>query len=108
MKNWKDINWTKTELEVYDLQRKIYISSVDVESKKKALTRKYQKELVESHEAKLVAIRRITQDNRGQNTAGVDGKKSLTATQGIELLNELQLDGSANSIKGSLYLNHRG
>jgi len=88
MKNWKDINWTKTELEVYDLQRKIYISSVDVESKKKALTRKYQKELVESHEAKLVAIRRITQR--------------------IELLNELQLDGSANSIKGSLYLNHRG
>jgi len=99
MKSWKDINWTKTELKVYDLQRKIYISSVDVDSKKRALIRKYQKELVESQEAKLVAIRRITQDNRGKNTAGVDGKKSLTATERIELLTKLQLDGSADPVR---------
>jgi len=99
IKHWKDINWTKIELEVYDLQRQIYISSVNVDPQKRARLRRYQKELVESQNAKLIAIRRITQDNRGKNTPGVDGKKFLATMERIELLNKLQLDGSADPIR---------
>jgi len=65
IKKWNDINWTTTELELYNLQRLIYINSAD-----ESLKRKYQKELVRSEIAKLVSIRKITQDNRGKNTVG--------------------------------------
>ncbi|MEH2285861.1 reverse transcriptase N-terminal domain-containing protein [Nostoc sp.] len=32
-----------------------------------------------------VSVRRVTQDNQGKKTAGVDGVKSLTPKQRIEL-----------------------
>jgi len=36
-------------------------------------------------------VRRVTQDNQGKNTGGVDGVKSLTPKQGINLVNNLKL-----------------
>jgi len=60
MKIWKDINWTKVNQKVYDLQRKIFKASVN---KLTGKVRYYQKTLVNSHEAKLIAVRKVTQDN---------------------------------------------
>lgn len=48
MKIWKDINWTKVNLMVFDLQRKIFKASVN---KSIGKVRYYQKTLVNSHEA---------------------------------------------------------
>jgi RNA-directed DNA polymerase len=36
-------------------------------------------------------VRRVTQDNQGKNTGGVDGVKSLTRKQRINLVNNLKL-----------------
>jgi len=55
--------------------------------------------MVKSPEAKLLAVRRITQDNRGKATAGVDGIKNIKQSDRINLSKSLILDGSAHEIK---------
>jgi RNA-directed DNA polymerase len=40
-------------------------------------------------------VRRVTQDNKGKNTAGVDGIKSLTPKQRNQLVNNLKLTGKS-------------
>jgi Retron-type reverse transcriptase len=47
--------------------------------------------LINSWSAKCIAVRRVTQDNQGKNTAGVDGIKSLTPKQRISLVGRLKL-----------------
>jgi len=56
---------------------------------------KLQKTLIRSWFAKCIAVRRVTQDNKGKNTAGVDGIKSLTPKQRINLVNNLKLTGKS-------------
>lgn len=58
-----------------------------------------QKELTKSIEARLLAIRKVTQDNRGKSTAGVDGVKSVKPEDRIKLISELVFDGSASPIR---------
>lgn len=58
-----------------------------------------QRKLVKTTEAKLLAVRRITQDNTGKSTAGVDGIKSVKPEDRMELANSLILDGSASMIR---------
>ncbi|QIR37254.1 group II intron reverse transcriptase/maturase [Tolypothrix sp. PCC 7910] len=88
MYKWNKIPWRKLEKIVYKLQKRIYQAALrgDV----KAL-RKLQKLLMKSWAAKCLAVRRVTQDNKGKKTAGVDGVKSLTPTQRLDLVNNLKL-----------------
>jgi RNA-directed DNA polymerase len=46
---------------------------------------------MKSWSAKTLAIRRVSQDNQGKNTAGVDGVKSLTPKQRINLVTNLKI-----------------
>lgn len=39
----------------------------------------------------MLAVRRVTQDNQGKKTAGVDGVKSVTPKQRLELVSELKI-----------------
>jgi RNA-directed DNA polymerase len=55
--------------------------------------------LVKSKEAKLLAIRRITQDNSGKSTAGIDGVKSIAPQQRFKLMTKLAFDGKASVIR---------
>ena len=55
------------------------------------LVRRLQKLLIKSQAAKSLAVRRVTQDNQGRKTAGVDGVKSLTPKQRLILVNKLTL-----------------
>lgn len=52
-----------------------------------------------SWSAKLRAVRRVTRDNRGQKTAGVDGVQSLPATQRLRLAQTLPGDGTARPVR---------
>jgi len=72
---WGDINWHKVERVVYKLQKRIYKASRRGDVK---AVRRLQKLLVKSWSAKVLAVRRVTQDNQGKKTAGVDGVKSLS------------------------------
>ena len=62
---WETIPWRKLEKQVFKLQKRIYQASQNGENK---LVHKLQRLLLKSHSAKLLAIRRITQDNRGSAT----------------------------------------
>jgi RNA-directed DNA polymerase len=46
-----------------------------------------------------LAVRRVTQDNRGKATAGVDGVKSVKPEERIELSAKLIFDGKAEKIR---------
>ena len=85
---WSDIPWRKLERCVFKLQKRVYKASQrgDVQT-----TRRLQKLLIKSWSAKCLAVRRVTQDNQGKKTAGVDGVKSLTPKQRLELVNKLCL-----------------
>ena len=93
---WKLVDWKSSNSMVSRIQRKIYNASKDNNI---SLVHKHQKFLVKSWYARLLAVRTVTQDNRGKATAGVDGRKSLTCKQRIELANTLSLDGKADRIK---------
>ncbi len=90
---WKAVNWRKVEFAVFKLQKRIYKASQRGEVK---LVRRLQKMMVKSWYARLLAVRRVTQENKGKNTAGVDGIKSLSPEQRLKLSENLKLDGKAN------------
>ncbi|MFM6062955.1 MAG: reverse transcriptase N-terminal domain-containing protein, partial [Microcystis panniformis] len=87
-KTWQDINWKKVERQVFKLQKRIFRASSCGDVKK---VHRLQKLLSKSYSAKALAVRRVTQDNQGKKTAGVDGVKSLTPKQRLTLMTELNL-----------------
>ncbi len=88
MYKWSDIPWRKLERNVYKLQKRIFKASRRGDVK---LVRRLQQLLIKSWAAKCLAVRRVTQDNQGRKTAGVDGVKSLSPKQRLTLVNKLKL-----------------
>ena len=88
MVEWKHINWRKLERRVYKLQKRIYKASLRGDVK---AVRRLQKTLMKSWYAKCLAVRRVTQDNAGKKTAGVDGVKSLSPAARFKLVENLKL-----------------
>jgi RNA-directed DNA polymerase len=86
MDEWKDLPWRKLERAVFKLQKRIYQASGrnDVRT-----VHRLQRLLMTSWSAKCLAVRRVTQDNRGKKTAGVDGVKSLPPPQRLALARTL-------------------
>src|SRR2546426_11542695 len=93
---WQDIPWKKVHRRVFHLQKRIDRATQrgDVRT-----AHKLQKLLVKSWYARLLAVRRITQDNRGKHTAGIDGVKTFTPPQRWRLANTLHLDGTATALR---------
>ena len=89
---WEDINWTKVERYVLKLQKRIYAASRRGDVKQ---VRKLQKTLIRSWSNKVLAVRRVTQDNRGYKTAGVDGVKSLSPKERMNLVGQLKIEGKS-------------
>lgn len=95
-KKWSEIPWGSLQNQVFNLQNKIFKHSKR-NNRSKVLY--YQKKLVNSECAKLIAVRMITQDNRGKKTAGVDGLSELTPAQRFQLVTKMVLNGKASTIK---------
>jgi RNA-directed DNA polymerase len=72
---WKNLPWRKLEQQVFKLQKRIYQASRRGDRK---TVHRLQRLLMNSWSARCLAVRRVTQDNQGKHTAGVDGVKSLT------------------------------
>ena len=93
---WDEIDWQKLERSVFKLQKRIYQSSKSGGWKR---MKRLQKLLLKSKSAKLLAVRRITQINKGKKTAGVDGVKSLSPSQRLKLANELNLNEKSKPVR---------
>ena len=96
MYGWNTLPWTRIQRQVFTLQKRIYRASRrhDVRT-----VRKLQRLLLHSWSARLLAVRHVTQDNRGKRTAGVDGVKSLTPPQRLTLAQSLTLDGTTTPVR---------
>src|SRR5438477_8746046 len=75
---WHKLPWRKLEQHVYRIQKRIYRASQRGNTR---TVQKLQKLLMKSEAARLLAVRRVTQDNQGKKTAGVDGIKSVKPEQ---------------------------
>jgi len=96
MAAWQEIPWTKVQRHVFRLQKRIYQATQrgDVRT-----VRKLQNLLSKSWYARLLAVRRVTQENKGKRTAGIDGAKSLKAPARWRLARQLRLDGKATPLR---------
>ena len=96
MYEWKDLPWKTIERRVFKLQQRIYRASQ--RGDRKAVHR-LQRLLTHSWAAKLLAVRRVTQDNQGRKTAGVDGVKALPPPQRLRLVHTLTLTGRTQPVR---------
>ncbi len=84
MYDWHTLPWRKLDKGVFKLQTRIYQASRRGETE---VVHKLQRLLIHSRNAALIAVRRVTQENRGKRTAGVDGLASLTNREKLSLAN---------------------
>jgi RNA-directed DNA polymerase len=96
MYQWHTIRWPKIERMVCKLQKRIYRAAQRGDHRQ---VRRLQKLLLRSHHAKLLAVRQVTQDNRGKKTPGVDGLAALTPPERLALANTLPLNGEAAPVR---------
>jgi RNA-directed DNA polymerase len=96
MYGWDTIPWRKLRRSVWKLQKRIYQARLQGNRK---VVRKLQRLLMSSRAAKLLAVRRVTQDNSGKKTAGIDGVRSLNARQRLRMAHRLSIDGSAQPVR---------
>src|SRR2546422_4924739 len=80
---WERLPWKKLEVTVYRMQKRIFQASQRGDTK---TVHKIQKLLMKSKAARLLAVRRVTQDNQGKKTAGIDGVKSVPPKQRLEMV----------------------
>jgi RNA-directed DNA polymerase len=86
IEDWASIPWRKLERKVYRLQKRIYQASLRGDDK---VVHSLQRLLMKSEAARTLAVRRVTQDNRGKRTAGVDGVKSVKPEQRLIMVKRL-------------------
>src|ERR1700681_95341 len=85
---WKDLAWKTIQRQVFKLQTRIYRAAQRGNVK---TVHRLQRLLLQSWSAKCLAVRRVTQDNQGKHTAGIDGVASLTPYQRRRLVQPLDL-----------------
>jgi RNA-directed DNA polymerase len=71
---WNSVPWKKLEQHCFRIQKRIYRAS---QRGNQRAVHKLQKLLMKSEAARMLAVRRVTQENQGKKTAGVDGVKSV-------------------------------
>jgi RNA-directed DNA polymerase len=89
---WDAIPWRKLERYVYKLQKRIYKASSCNDVKK---MRRLQKTLLRSWSNRMLSVRRVTQDNQGKKTAGIDGIKSVKPADRFTMVKNLKVTGKA-------------
>jgi RNA-directed DNA polymerase len=95
-KAWKDVDWKVVEIQVWKLQKRIFRASQSGDVK---LVHRLQRLLTKSYFAKLLAVRKVTQDNSGKKTAGVDKVKSIRPEERFELAQKLVIGNAAKPLR---------
>ena len=93
---WNQLNWRKIQKAVFKLQKRIYQAYVNGDVKK---GRRLQKTLIKSYYNRLLSIRRVSQDNQGSATAGVDKVKNLSPYQRLKMAENLKPSDKSKPIR---------
>jgi RNA-directed DNA polymerase len=94
--DWSALIWGPIKRRVFNIQKRIYKATVEGRYKQ---ARNLMKLLNRSTCAIVLGVRIVTQDNKGKNTAGVDGKKAKTPAARVRLVKRL-LDNAHNGWDG--------
>ena len=93
---WNEIPWRKLEVSVFKLQKRIYQASISGDVKR---VHQLQRLLLKSESTKLLAVRRVTQENQGRKTAGVDGIAELKPKERLQLAGILKLREKSDPVR---------
>lgn len=94
--SWQSIHWKHIQTNVYRLQKRIYRASQEEKYKQ---VHNLQRLLLRSKSAKLLAVRQVTQDNRGKRSAGVDGKANLHPNERLALASSLDVKDKPDPVR---------
>ena len=86
IEDWATLPWKQYERNVYRLQRRIYQAARRGDWKR---VHSLQRLVLHSWSTRCWAVRRVTQENRGKRTPGVDGVASLTPSERLALARRL-------------------
>src|SRR5215813_15609532 len=93
---WAQTPWRKLERYVFHLQKRIYRARQRDDWQ---TVRGLQRLLRRSRAARTLAVRRVTQDNDGKNTPGVDGVAKLTPKERLEMVQTMNLSDKALPVR---------
>src|SRR5262245_20825560 len=94
--SWQGVPWPQVEANVHTLQRRIYRAE---QQGQRRTVRSLQRLLLRSTSAKLLAVRRVTQDNQGKRTPGIDGVAFLEPQERCLLIQNLNLAQPARPVR---------
>lgn len=83
---WTDINWKSVKRNVRKLRQRIYRATQNGQCNK---VRSLMKLMLRSYSNLLLSVRRVTQENQGKTTAGVDGQTATNPEQRANLVGEI-------------------
>jgi RNA-directed DNA polymerase len=84
--DWNTVNWRTVNRQVRNLRRRIFRASQQGDWRK---VHSLQKLMLRSHANRLQAVRRVTQENQGKDTPGVDKVLVKTPAARGKLVDEL-------------------
>ena len=100
IEDWKALPWKDIERNVFRLQQRIYRAERRGNYRK---VHNLQRLLIHSWSARCLAVRRVSQDNRGKRTPGVDGVANLTPAQRMALVGKVRKTFRSMSFHGSVF-----
>ena len=83
--DWDRINWLRVEQTVRRLQHRIFMAKVRGDRQR---MESLQRLLASSWSAKLLAVRKVAQENDGRKTPGIDGVVSISDEDRVRLLKD--------------------
>jgi RNA-directed DNA polymerase len=84
--DWYSIDWKKVNKRVKNLRQRIYRAT---ENRQWNKVRSLTKLMLRSYSNRLLSVRRVTCENQGKRTAGIDGQRALTPEERVKLVNQL-------------------
>jgi RNA-directed DNA polymerase len=86
LQNWTDIDWKTVKKRVRNLRQRIYRATQNGQWNK---VRSLMKLMLRSYSNLLLSVRRTTQENKGKETAGIDGQTATTPEKRVKLVREM-------------------
>ena len=87
LEHWESINWRTVRKRIRNLRQRIYRATQNGQWNK---VRSLMKLMLRSYSNLLASVRRVTQENQGKRTAGIDGQVALTPKQRVKLVREME------------------
>ncbi len=93
---WGDVDWPEVRRYVTKLQRNVFDAALrdDIEA-----IHRYQRRLLGSFQAKLLAVRQVAQSSSGKKTAGIDGVESPTPVQRFRMAEQLDAGHRPSAVR---------